>query len=151
MSDNKSLLKIEDLLIQFGGLKAISDVNIHIDEGEFVGIIGPNGAGKTTLYNAITGNVPVTSGKISFLDKDLGKLRPDQINNLGISRTFQNIRLFPKMSALWNVSASLSSVPRYNILEAFLRTPKVKRIDREVEEKAYYYLELMDLKGYENQ
>lgn len=151
MSEKKSILTIDNLLIQFGGLKAISDVSIHVDEGDFVGIIGPNGAGKTTLYNAITGNVPLTSGSISFMGKNLAKLRPDQINNLGISRTFQNIRLFPKMSALWNVSASLSSVPRYNILEAFLRTPKVKRIDREVEEKAYYYLELMGLKGYENQ
>ena len=83
MSDNKSLLKIEDLLIQFGGLKAISDVNIHIDEGEFVGIIGPNGAGKTTMMRMLCTLLKPTSGSITCNGKDIFEMDSEYRNLLG--------------------------------------------------------------------
>lgn len=94
-----SLLEIRDLTIQFGGLKAVSDVNLSLEAGQMIGLIGPNGAGKTTLFNAITGVVPKTTGSLLFDGKDLSHYKPNQIAHLGISRTFQNIRLFSKMTA----------------------------------------------------
>lgn len=147
---NSNILKIDDLAIYFGGLKAINGVNLHVDKNEFVGLIGPNGAGKTTLFNAITGNTIPTTGRITFHDHVLNKKRPDQISNLGISRTFQNIRLFPKMTVLQNISISMHSTPQYSILEAALRTPKVRKIEKEAEEKAFYYLDLLELRGHED-
>lgn len=146
-----AILNIDNLAIHFGGLKAINGVSLHVDKNEFVGLIGPNGAGKTTLFNAITGNVAPTAGTIAFHEKVLNKKRPDQICNLGISRTFQNIRLFPKMTVLQNISISMHGTPKYSILEAALRTGKVRRIEKEAEERAYYYLDLLDLRGFEKQ
>lgn len=95
-----SLLDIQNLTVQFGGLKAISNVNLSLDAGQMVGLIGPNGAGKTTLFNTVTGVVQKTEGSVLFDGKDLSKYKPNQIAHLGISRTFQNIRLFSKMTAI---------------------------------------------------
>ena len=144
------ILKIEQLAIRFGGLRAIDGVSLHIDKNEFVGLIGPNGAGKTTLFNAITGNIVPTEGTISFNDTIINKKRPDQICHLGISRTFQNIRLFPKMSVIENVSIGMNSAPKYSLLQAAIRSPKVERVKRETLDQAHYYLQLLGLTEYED-
>src|SRR4051812_23335698 len=96
-------LKIEGVTMQFGGLKALSDINITMHEGEIFGLIGPNGAGKTTLFNCVTGVYEPTDGNVTFAGAPITGRRPDQIVDMGICRTFQQIRLFPNMTALENV------------------------------------------------
>lgn len=145
-----SLLDIQNLTVQFGGLKAISNVNLSLDAGQMVGLIGPNGAGKTTLFNAITGVVPKTEGAILFDGKDLSKYKPNQIAHLGISRTFQNIRLFSKMTAEENVAIGINSVADYGIISAFLGLPDARRKDRETKKKAQEYLERVNLLPYKD-
>lgn len=145
-----SLLDIQNLTVQFGGLKAISNVNLTLDAGQMVGLIGPNGAGKTTLFNAITGVVPKTEGAILFDGKDLSKYKPNQIAHLGISRTFQNIRLFSKMTAEENVAIGINSIADYGIISAFLGLPDARRKDRETKKKAQEYLERVNLLPYKD-
>src|SRR5450432_2723404 len=97
------LLQLDNVTVQFGGLKAVSELSFTIAEGELVGLIGPNGAGKTTVFNLITGVYQPTAGKISFGGKSTSKLQPHKLTRLGIARTFQNIRLFASMSGFDNV------------------------------------------------
>ena len=145
-----SLLEIRDLTIQFGGLKAVSDVNLSLEAGQMIGLIGPNGAGKTTLFNAITGVVPKTTGSLLFDGKDLSHYKPNQIAHLGISRTFQNIRLFSKMTAEENVAIGINRVADYGIISAFLGLPNARRKDRETKEKAQEYLDRVNLLPYKD-
>jgi branched-chain amino acid transport system ATP-binding protein len=98
-----AMLNTEHLTIRFGGLSAVSELNLKIDKHEIVGLIGPNGAGKTTAFNIITGMYRPTEGRVLYKDKDITGLKPHQITELGIARTFQNIRLFKEMSVLENV------------------------------------------------
>src|SRR5713226_1370933 len=100
---NPSILKTEKVTIRFGGLCAVNELDISVREGEIYGLIGPNGAGKTTIFNLLTGVYEPTSGEIHFEGKRLNGLRPYQISRLGVSRTFQNIRLFPGMNVLETV------------------------------------------------
>ncbi|MGB8362048.1 MAG: ABC transporter ATP-binding protein [Acidimicrobiia bacterium] len=101
------LLEVTDVSHRFGGLKAVSDVSFHVDEGEIVGLIGPNGAGKTTIFNLISGALPVQEGAISFKGGDITHCRPDQISRRGLARTFQTSRLFNGLSAFENVKLAL--------------------------------------------
>ena len=140
---NNRILEIDSLAIYFGGLKAIDGVSLYIEKNDFLGLIGPNGAGKSTLFNAITGNIVPTMGTIAFNNTVINKKRPDQICHLGISRTFQNIRLFPKMTAIENVSIGMNSIPKYSLLQAAIRSGKVEQINRETIDQAYYYLDLL--------
>ncbi|HSV41001.1 MAG TPA: ABC transporter ATP-binding protein [Nocardioidaceae bacterium] len=110
------LLEVDHVTLRFGGVVALNDVNFQIHRGEILGLIGPNGAGKTTCFNAMTGVYTPTSGEIRFNGKKISGEQPHKINRLGIARTFQNIRLFPEMSALENVlvgtdSRHFTSVP----------------------------------------
>ncbi len=98
-----SVIQADKVTIMFGGLKALADVNLHIDEGEIVALIGPNGAGKTTFFNLLTGIYKATEGEMTFEGTNLGGLKPHQICELGIARTFQNSRLFANMTTLENV------------------------------------------------
>src|SRR2546422_11504339 len=98
-----TLLRLESCSIRFGGLMAVSALNLEIRERELVGLIGPNGAGKTTVFNLITGVYAPTSGAIHFGDRSIAGFRPHQITRLGIARTFQNVRLFASLSVLDNV------------------------------------------------
>ena len=93
------ILDVKNLTVDFGGVRAVNNISFAIQPGEFIGLIGPNGAGKTTVFNLITNSIRATSGEILFKDKSILGKSPDQICRLGISRTFQNIRLFPQMSA----------------------------------------------------
>ena len=99
----ETVLKANNISIVFGGLRAVDNFSIDIKEGELVGLIGPNGAGKTTVFNMLTGVYTPTSGTIELKGKDVTKLTPHERVKIGISRTFQNIRLFKRMSVLENV------------------------------------------------
>ena len=145
-----ALLQVENLSVQFGGLKALNDVSLQVDTGDFVGLIGPNGAGKTTLFNAITGVVHASAGTIVFDGKSIKGMRPDKIALCGISRTFQNIRLFPQMKVYENVEIGINRIAQYNMLEAVLNTPRKRRLDRETHEHALRYLEQVGILQYKD-
>ena len=101
-----TLLQLDRVTIRFGGLTAVSELDLHLQHGELAGLIGPNGAGKTTVFNLITGVYQPTAGKISFAEKPAANLKPHQLARLGIARTFQNIRLFASLSVFDNVRAA---------------------------------------------
>ena len=147
---SEPILKAEHLGITFGGLKAVSDFNMTINSGELVGLIGPNGAGKTTVFNLLTGVYQPTEGEF-FLDGErMNGKKTYQVVRAGIARTFQNIRLFPKMTAIENVSIGMNSIPKYSLLQAAIRSGKVEQINRETIDQAYYYLDLLGIAGYKD-
>lgn len=145
------LFELSGISVRFGGLNAVSDVSFSIQKGEIYGLIGPNGAGKTTIFNAITGSIVPAEGDVLLQGKSLLCLRPDQIARAGISRTFQNIRLFPKMTVSENIAIGLHCTPAYTRLEAMLGLPKVKREERKIEQKVEALLETFGLTGYRTQ
>ena len=150
MANQSPMLDVGGMTVAFGGLRAMDAVSLHVAEDEFVGLIGPNGAGKTTLFNAITGYVAPAAGEILFNGRSLLRKYPSKIANYGISRTFQNIRLFPKMSVIENVSTPMHSTPRYSIWAAMLGLPAVKKSQSETEEKAMEYLSLLGLEEHKD-
>jgi branched-chain amino acid transport system ATP-binding protein len=133
---------------QFGGLRAIGNVNMHLAEGEFIGLIGPNGAGKTTIFNLITASVRPSEGQVLFKGTSIVGRSPDALCHMGISRTFQNIRLFPQMSAFENVALGLHSRPHYSLLEAFVRLPRALEAERRMREQAMSFLGMVGLADY---
>lgn len=143
MSDK--VLDIESLTLKFGGLTALDDVSFDIKEGEILGLIGPNGAGKTTCFNAITGVYRPTSGAIRFEGRSLAGMRKHQITRLGIARTFQNIRLFPTMTALENVLVGADAQHKTGMLSALFRLPRHRREEEEGHDKAMELLRFMGL------
>ena len=143
-----AILSLRDLTVDFGGVRAVNQVTLDIQPGELVGLIGPNGAGKTTVFNLITNSIQATSGDILYQGKTIRNKMPDAICRMGISRTFQNIRLFPQMSVYENVELALHNAPRYSILEAFVRTPRASRIEKETRQRAFELLEMVSLKDY---
>lgn len=130
------MLVIENVNKAFGGLQAISQLSLRIDEGEIVSVIGPNGAGKTTLFNLITGVYRPDSGRILFEGRDIAGLRPNQIVDLGIARTFQNLRLFNNLTVLQNVLVAQHHRLRTTWLASVLRTPGYVRQERRMHEVA---------------
>ncbi|MFW2487328.1 ABC transporter ATP-binding protein [Clostridium chromiireducens] len=118
-----SLLSVENLTITFGGLTAVSDVNIEIGEHQLIGLIGPNGAGKTTLFNMLTGVYKPTQGKISLNGERIDGTKPYNITSKRIARTFQNIRLFPELTVLQNVMISFNFQAKSGLLASILNTP----------------------------
>ncbi|HEY8911473.1 MAG TPA: ABC transporter ATP-binding protein [Desulfosporosinus sp.] len=139
------LLKIDNLSKSFGGLKAVSNLNIEINEGELIGLIGPNGAGKTTVFNLLTGVYDKTEGKISFLDKELSGLKPYQVTQLGMARTFQNIRLFSDLSVIENVKIAYHQRTSYSLASALLRLPSYYVGEDEMQRKAMDLLKIFKL------
>jgi branched-chain amino acid transport system ATP-binding protein len=129
-------LSVQELSVNFGGLRAVDSVTFSIEGGQIHGLIGPNGAGKTTIFNCVTGFYRPTRGTIRFRDRDITHLRPDQIGRLGIARTFQNVQLFRSMSALDNVLVAKHSHMRTGVLAEGLSLPFVHRQERMVREKA---------------
>ena len=130
------LLGAQHVSKSFGGLLAVNDVTFWIPERGIVSMIGPNCAGKTTFFNMLTGLYRPTSGRISFRGRDITRMRPDRITALGITRTFQNIRLFGTMSALENVLVGEHSRMRAGLIGSILRTPGVRREERDAHDKA---------------
>ena len=139
------LLKAENVSEVFGGLKAVSDFNFYINKGELVGLIGPNGAGKTTAFNMITGVYEPTTGTIDFDGKSIVGLKPYQITQRGIARTFQNIRLFSELSVLDNVKIAYHSHVKYTVAEAVIRLGRYFKEEKEIEEKSMALLKIFKL------
>ena len=121
------MLNVENLSIQFGGLKAVSGLDLTVDDGEIVGLIGPNGAGKTTVFNMLTGVYNPTEGKISYLGETINGLKPYNITKKKIARTFQNIRLFSNLTVLDNVKISFNYRVKYSLVDSIFRTPRFKK------------------------
>ncbi|WP_192457905.1 ABC transporter ATP-binding protein [Musicola keenii] len=142
---NNPLLRVDNVTMQFGGLRAIDDVSFHINPAEIFGLIGPNGAGKTTLFNVITANYKPTGGVVSLGEQTLAGLKPNQVVNRGIARTFQNIRLFPSMTVLENVLIGLDRFIHYSFLEAALRVGRFFHAERQAKEKAMALLDYIGI------
>jgi len=148
---NNPLLKLENVGIQYGGLKAVSGVNMELFKGEMVGLIGPNGAGKTTIFNQLTGVYIPTEGIITFDGNKINGLPPYKITRKGISRTFQNIRLFGDMTVLDNVKVAYHSQSKHSIISSILRLPSHFKGEQEIEEKAISFLKIFNLDSYKNE
>ena len=140
-----ALLELENVSIAFGGLKAIDNVSFSIEEGTIFGLIGPNGAGKTTMFNIITANYKPTSGKVTFCGKDISRFKPNVIVNLGIARTFQNIRLFSSMSVLENVLIGLQNDAKYTLFEAMFRVGRYFKEEKRIKNRAIELLEYLGM------
>ena len=140
-----ALLELENVSIAFGGLKAIDNVSFSIEEGTIFGLIGPNGAGKTTMFNIITANYKPISGKVTCCGKDISRFKPNVIVNLGIARTFQNIRLFSSMSVLENVLIGLHNDAKYTFFEAMFRVGRYFKEEKRIKNRAIELLEYLGM------
>lgn len=140
-----AMLDVKNLSISFGGLKAVDDFNITIEKGQLYGLIGPNGAGKTTIFNLLTGVYKPDSGRILLDGKDITGHKAIQINQAGIARTFQNIRLFKELSVLDNVKVGLHNHHKYSTLSGILRLPSYYKVEKEMDERAMELLKVFDL------
>lgn len=151
MSDEKKMiLQASDLSIVFGGLRAVSEFNAELYQGELVGLIGPNGAGKTTVFNMLSGVYTPTSGQIAFWDRTgkihmVNKLSADKLNKIGIARTFQNIRLFGNLSVADNVRIALHAGRRCNPFDVLFRTPRFRRDEARMTLKVHNLLKLFKI------
>jgi branched-chain amino acid transport system ATP-binding protein len=139
-----ALLEVKGLTKGFGGLLAVSNVDLAIEPGELVGLIGPNGAGKTTIFNLLTGVFAPTRGEITFGGGRLNGLQPYQVTKRGLARTFQNIRLFPNLSVSDNVKIGYHLNARSSLLASVLRLP-IRREEREITRKARELLSIFEL------
>ncbi|MBN1286895.1 MAG: ABC transporter ATP-binding protein [Anaerolineae bacterium] len=140
-----ALLEIDNLTHYFGGLRAVGDFNLHLEEGELVGLIGPNGAGKTTVFNLVTGAYKASEGSIRLNGAELVGKPPYVINGMGISRTFQTIRLWNSMTVLDNIKVAHHGRVKYNLLDMFLVLPRYRESEREIEAHAMELLRLFKL------
>jgi branched-chain amino acid transport system ATP-binding protein len=143
-----SLLKLENCTIKFGGLTAVSELDLSVGENELVGLIGPNGAGKTTVFNLITGVYRPTSGKIRFCDHSCVGDRPHQITARGIARTFQNIRLFASLNVFDNVRVAFHIHLRHDAFHSVTRRRAFHEEERIIAGQVMELLELFDLGGH---
>lgn len=143
-----ALLEVKNLGISFGGLRAVDDLNMSIEKGSLVGLIGPNGAGKTTAFNLLTGVYQPTDGTIILDGKSLVGKKPAEICQAGMARTFQNIRLFSKMSVIDNVKVALHNHIRYNLASSLLHIGSYQKQERKMTEKALDILTIFELDGY---
>ncbi len=141
----KTLLKVEQCGIQFGGLKALEGLDFELKEGELLGVIGPNGAGKTTFFNLLTGVYPPSSGRLFFKEQLVTALKPHQINQAGISRTFQNIRLFLNLSVIDNVCVAFYQHIKYSLWDVIWQRKKYVEEEKQLKAKALELLTRFDL------
>jgi len=145
------LLEVKSLTKNFGGLAAVSHVDLHLDTNELVGLIGPNGAGKTTLFNLLTGVYEPSEGEVLFetqgKPKRLNGVKPYKIADLGLSRTFQNIRLFKNLTVMDNVLIAMNSKHKEGLLTSILRLPKYYKNEESMKKKAFELLRIFDMDG----
>ncbi|MGC4889597.1 ABC transporter ATP-binding protein [Micromonospora sp. DT227] len=139
------LLEVDHVTLRFGGVVALNDVDFTLYKGEILGLIGPNGAGKTTCFNAMTGIYQPTEGQIRFRGEKISGKKRHQITRMGMARTFQNIRLFPEMTALENVQVGADVHHKTSVISALLRLPRHWREEREGREKAERLLEFVGI------
>ena len=140
-----ALLEAKNLGISFGGLRAVDDFNIKIEKGSLYGLIGPNGAGKTTVFNLLTGVYKPTEGIITLDGKDVTGKKTIEINQAGIARTFQNIRLFKDLSVIDNVKVGLHNHMSYSTVTGILRLPKYYKVEKQMTEEAMELLKVFGL------
>ena len=140
-----ALLEVKNLSISFGGLKAVDNFHVEIEKGQLYGLIGPNGAGKTTIFNLLTGVYKPNAGSIVLDNVNITGKSTIEINQAGIARTFQNIRLFKDMSVLDNVKAGLHNHHKYSTVEGIFRLPRYFKIEKEMDEEAMNLLKVFDL------
>lgn len=150
MTNDKYVLKTENLGIDFGGLTAVNNFNIEMKSRDIYGLIGPNGAGKTTIFNLLTKVYNPTHGKIYLDGQDITKESIVSVNKLGIARTFQNIRLFKDLTVLDNVKIGLNQTMKYSLVESILKLPRYRHEEKEVEKKALELLEVLGLDEFVN-
>ena len=143
-----ALLEAKNLGISFGGLRAVDDFNIKIEKGSLYGLIGPNGAGKTTVFNLLTGVYKPTEGIITLDGKDVTGKKTIEINQAGIARTFQNIRLFKDLSVIDNVKVGLHNHMSYSTVTGILRLPKYYKVEKQMTEEAMELLKVFDLEKF---
>jgi branched-chain amino acid transport system ATP-binding protein len=141
----KKLLEIKDINVKFGGVTALNNVNLHVNEGEIAALIGPNGAGKTTVFNIVTGYYTPTSGDVVLDGESISGLRPYKIARKGLGRTFQNIRLFGDMTAAENVATAADSLNKSGLVGALFGVPRSRRDEKDSMEKAHELLRFIGL------
>jgi branched-chain amino acid transport system ATP-binding protein len=141
------LLQVDDLHLDFGGVRAVDGLTFSVHEGDILSVIGPNGAGKTSAFNCISGFYRPTSGSIRFDGVDVTGQRPSAIAGRGLSRTFQNLRLFGELTVLDNVRAGTHVRIRQSALDALLHTPRFRRTERQATEEANQWLDFVGLRG----
>lgn len=146
--NKNNVMEVQDLSINFGGVKAVQDVSLEIAKKGVTSIIGPNGAGKTTFFNIVSGIYKPTGGKVWLDGGDITGKKQHEIAQLGLSRTFQNIRLFGELSVLKNVQAALDARADYGIWDSLLGLPRKHKLDKQNEERARECLELVGLSDY---
>lgn len=139
------LLKVDNVSMVFGGLRAVSNLSMHIDEGELIGLIGPNGAGKTTAFNMITGVYTPTEGKVYFNGQQSSSKKSYQVTQMGMARTFQNIRLFSELSVIDNVKIAYNMHVTYNLADAIIRDGKYLSEEEFITQKALDLLKIFHL------
>jgi branched-chain amino acid transport system ATP-binding protein len=151
MINDNYVLETDKAEIKFGGLTAVKQLDMQVGQGEIYGLIGPNGAGKTTVFNLLTGVYEPTSGDIRIAGTRVNGLKPYQISRLGVSRTFQNIRLFPSMSVLENVVTACHRHARQSMFDAVFRLPRYFKDEREHRAFAIELLEIFELDKYKDE
>jgi branched-chain amino acid transport system ATP-binding protein len=144
------ILEIDALSKHFGGVKAINNFSVKIEKNQIYGLIGPNGAGKTTIFNTITGIYKPTAGTIKFEGKEISNKLPHQIATLGIGRTFQNIRLFSKLSVVENVYIASQGLANYGLIEGVTRVGRFSKAEKNIKENANNLLKLLNLSDIAN-
>jgi branched-chain amino acid transport system ATP-binding protein len=144
-TSTKNVLEVDAVTLRFGGLVALDDVTFHIAEGEILGLIGPNGAGKTTCFNAVTGVYRPTSGDIRFNGQSITGMKRHKITQMGVARTFQNIRLFKAMTALENVMVGADANHKTGMINALFRLPRHRREEEAAYERAMELLRFMGI------
>ena len=148
---SEALLNVKNLGITFGGLKAVQKVDMYMNQGELIGLIGPNGAGKTTTFNMLTGVYAPTEGTINFQGKSIAGLDPYKVTRRGISRTFQNIRLFKEQTVLDNVKVANHGLARHSLFESLLRLPSHFKGEAKMEAESLSFLKIFGLDVYKDE
>lgn len=145
MSEKKYILEVDELGINFGGLRAVNNFSMKIEEGQLYGLIGPNGAGKTTVFNMLTGVYTPTDGTVKLEGKKINGMKPYEITRLGIARTFQNIRLFKDMTVKENVLVALDTQASYGLFSGMFKLPNSLKQEKDMDQEAMSLLEVFHL------
>ena len=145
MSEKKYILEVDELGINFGGLRAVNNFSMKIKEGQLYGLIGPNGAGKTTVFNMLTGVYTPTDGTVKLEGKKINGMKPYAITRLGIARTFQNIRLFKDMTVKENVLVALDTQANYGLFSGMFKLPNSLKQEKDMDQEAMSLLEVFHL------
>jgi branched-chain amino acid transport system ATP-binding protein len=146
-TSGQPLLQVSDLTLRFGGVTAVDGLTFAVDEGTIMSVIGPNGAGKTSAFNCITGFYRPSSGRVVLDGEDITRLRPSAVAAKGVSRTFQNLRLFGELTVLDNVRAGMHLRIKQNAVDALLHTPRFRRSEAEATDQAHEWLDFVKLRG----